>query len=92
MTATLPRHHVDTDEGTQARRSVVVARWHELRRIGGLIALGLSVVAGIILLWPAMAIIAVLGAAVAVDATLALRSGRTDVAATLVADITFSTR
>lgn len=90
MTATLPRNHVETDERSAARRSVVVARWHELRRIGGLIALGLSLVAGIILVWPAMAIIAVLGAAVALDATIALRTERSDVAATLVADITFT--
>ena len=69
---------------------MVVARWHELRRIAGLIGVGLAVVSGIILAWPAMAVVALLGAGIAVDATLALRSDRSEVSATLVADITFT--
>lgn len=69
---------------------MVVARWHELRRIAGLIGVGLAVVSGIILAWPAMAVVVILGAGIAVDATVALRSDRTDVGATLVADITFT--
>lgn len=55
-----------------------------------MIALGLSVVSAIVLAWPAMIVVSVLGGGIAIDATLALRSGRTDVGATLVADISFT--
>ena len=90
MTATLPRPHVEADEAPDAPHWAVIARWHELRRVAGLIALVLAVVSGIVLSWPAMVIVGVVGAASAVDATLALRSHRTRVTLTLVADITFT--
>lgn len=90
MTATLPRPHVEADEAPDAPHWAVIARWHEVRRVAGLIAVVLAVVSGIFLSWPAMVIVGVVGAASAVDATLALRSHRTRVTPTLVADITFT--
>ncbi|MGI9529287.1 MAG: GAF domain-containing sensor histidine kinase [Acidimicrobiia bacterium] len=90
MTATLPRPHIEADEAPDAPHWAVIARWHELRRVAGLIALVLAVVSGIFLSWPAMVLVAIVGAASAVDATLALRSHRTRVTPTLVADITFT--
>lgn len=90
MTATLPRPHVEAEEAPDAPHWAVIARWHELRRVAGLIAVALAVVSGIVLSWPAMVIVGVVGAASAVDATLALRSHRTRVTPTLVADITFT--
>jgi signal transduction histidine kinase len=90
VTATLPRTHVDTESATRPFEGPVVARWHELRRIGGLVAAGLAAISGIVLLWPAMAVVVALGLGVAVDATLALRSGRTSIVPTLVTDITLT--
>ncbi len=90
MTATLPRPHVEMDSPPQPTRAAVITRWHELRRIAGAITLGLGLISGIVLAWPAMIIVTVLGAGVAVDATLAIRSGRVNVGPTLVADITFT--
>lgn len=71
-------------------RLAVVSRWHELRRVAGLVAVALAVISGIILSWPAMVIVGVLGAAGAVDATIALRTGRTSIGPTLIADISLS--
>ena len=90
MTATLPRPHVEAGETPDAPHWAVIARWHELRRVAGLIAVALAVVSGLLLSWPAMVIVGVVGAASAVDASLALRSHRTRVTPTLIADITFT--
>ena len=90
MTATLPRPHVEAGETPDAPHRAVIARWHELRRVAGLIAVALAVVSGLFLSWPAMVIVGVVGAASAVDASLALRSHRTRVTPTLIADITFT--
>jgi len=90
VTATLPRPHVEADEAPDAPHWAVIARWHELRRVAGLIAVALAIVSGIFLSWPAMIIVGVLGAASAADASLALRSHRSRVTPTLVADITFT--
>jgi signal transduction histidine kinase len=90
VTATLPRPHVEMDTQPQPARAAVLARWHELRRLVGVVTFGLAVVSGIVLLWPAMIIVAALGAGVAIDGTLAMRSQRTSVGPTLVVDITFT--
>jgi len=74
----------------QPTSAAVITRWHDLRRLVGVITFGLAVISGIVLAWPAMVIVAALGAGVAVDATLAIRSGRTAVSPTLIADITFT--
>lgn len=78
------------DMPPQATRAAVITRWHELRRIAGAITFGLGLISGIVLAWPAMIIVSVLGAGIAIDATLAIRSGRLNVGPTLVADITFT--
>ena len=90
MTVTLPRPHVEAEEAPDAPHWAVVARWHELRRVSGLIAVSLAVVAGVVLGWPAMVIVGAVGAASAVDATLALNRHRIRVTPTLIADITFT--
>jgi signal transduction histidine kinase len=90
VTATLPRTHIDTEAPSQPAQVAVVTRWHELRRIAGLVALVLAVVSGVILQWPAMVIVGVLGGGIALDATLALSSQRAGVGPTLVADISFT--
>ena len=90
MTATLPRTGTETDIASEPERDAVVARWHALRRIVGATAAALALFSGIILSWPALAVVAVLGAGIAVDATVALRRGRTGVVPTVVADISFT--
>lgn len=90
MTATLPRTGTDTDSSPPPERDAVVARWHALRRMIGAIAAGLAAFSGVLLMWPVMAVVVLLAGGIALDATLALRSGRTHVVATLVADITFT--
>lgn len=90
MTATLPRTGTETELASQPERDAVVARWHALRRIMGATAAALALFSGIILSWPALAVVAVLGVVVAGDASLAMRSGRSRVIPTLVADISFT--
>lgn len=90
MTATLPRTGTEPDIAPPDERNAVVERWHSLRRIAGAITMALAIFSGIILLWPAMAVVAVLGGGIALDGTLALRSKRAAVGPTLVADITFT--
>ena len=67
MTTTLSRPHVDTEMPDAAPKQAVVRRWHEQRRIGGLTAVALAIVAGVVLAWPAMAVAAVIGAGAAID-------------------------
>lgn len=90
MTATLPRSHLDVSQEPQPARVAVTARWHRLRCLTGLITAALAIVSGLILAWPAMAVVALFGLGIAADATLALRSGRRAVGPTLVADISFT--
>jgi len=68
----------------------VTTRWHELRQLSGMIMALLAAISGIVLVWPAMAVVAILGLGIAADATLALRTGRKSVGPTLVADVTFT--
>jgi len=68
----------------------VTTRWHELRRLDGVTTAALASISGIVLVWPAMAVVAILGVAIAADATLALRTGRRSVGPTLVADVSFT--
>lgn len=90
MTATLSRIGNETEIEPPSERDAVVVRWHALRRVVGAVTTALAVFSGIILLWPAMALVAVLGAGIVIDATLALRSERSPVRPTLIADITFT--
>ena len=90
MTATLPRSHLGAQPKSQPARAAVTLRWHELRRLMGLTTAALAVVSGLVLVWPAMSIVAILALGIAGDATLALRSSRRSVEPTLVADISFT--
>lgn len=90
MTATLPRTATDTESAATPERDAVVARWHALRRVVGAVAAVLAIGGGIILAWPAMAVVAVLALGIAVDATVALRSPRSNILLTLLIDITFA--
>jgi len=61
-----------------------------MRRLTGLIAVVLSVTSGLMLSWPAMAVISVLGLGLVVDSILALRTDRVATGPTLVADISLA--
>ncbi|MCL1597807.1 MAG: GAF domain-containing sensor histidine kinase [Actinomycetia bacterium] len=56
----------------------------------GLITVVLAITGGLMLMWPAMAVISVLGLGLVVDSTLALRTRRVATGPTLVADISFA--
>jgi GAF domain-containing protein len=90
VTATLPRPHLEMDAPLQPAGAAVVTRWQDLRRVAGLVTCGLAAVSGIVLMWPAMVLVVVLGAAMALDATAALRTARRAVTPTLVVDITLT--
>jgi len=68
----------------------VTTRWHELRRLSGMITAALAAISGIVLVWPAMGVVAILGIGIAADATLAQRTGRRSIGPTLVADVSFT--
>ncbi|MEN8040341.1 MAG: GAF domain-containing sensor histidine kinase [Actinomycetota bacterium] len=57
--------------------------------MNGAVAAVLGLVAGVILAWPAMLAVALLGAGFAADATLALRSDRRKATPTIIADVVF---
>jgi signal transduction histidine kinase len=90
VTATLPRAHVESDISPLPEHAAVLARWHGLRRIAGVVTLALAAFSGVILEWPILAVIVALGAGIAVDASIALSSGRSRVGPTLVADISLT--
>ncbi|HSJ72291.1 MAG TPA: GAF domain-containing sensor histidine kinase [Acidimicrobiia bacterium] len=90
MTATLPRAHVESDATPLPEHAAVLTRWHGLRRIAGIVTLSLAAFSAVILEWPVLAIIVALGAGIAVDASIALSSGRSRVGPTLVADISLT--
>jgi signal transduction histidine kinase len=90
VTATLPRAHVESDVSPLPEHAAVLARWHGLRRIAGVVTLALAAFSGVILEWPILAVIVALGAGIAVDASIALSSGRSRVGPTLVADISLT--
>lgn len=83
MAATLSRSHLDNPHVSQSTRAAVTGRWHEMRRLTGLIAVVLSVTSGLVLSWPAMAVISVLGLGLVVDSILALRTERVATGPTL---------
>jgi signal transduction histidine kinase len=74
----------------ESERAVVTRRWHTYRRITGTTAAALGVIAGLVLAWPAMIMIVVIGLAGAADASLALKNQRSNTNATIVADILFT--
>lgn len=90
MTATLPRTHVQMSSEPGPKRAVITHRWHQYRRLMGAVAAVLGLFVGMVLLWPAMFLIAALGAGIAIDATLALRNARSGTIPTMVADILFT--
>jgi len=90
VTATLPRSHLEEQQRSQPARAAVTTRWHELRRLNGMIMASLAAISGIVLVWPAMAAVGFVGLVIAADATLALRTGRTSVGPTLVADVSLT--
>jgi len=90
VTATLPRTHVQMTATMESERAVVTRRWHRYRRITGATAAALGVVAGLVLAWPAMIMIVVIGLAGAADASMALKNQRSNTNATIVADILFT--
>jgi signal transduction histidine kinase len=74
----------------ESERAVVTRRWHTYRRITGATAAVLGVIAGLVLAWPAMIMIVVIGLAGAADASLALKNQRSGTNPTIVADILFT--
>ena len=90
MTATLPRTHVQMTATMESERAVVTRRWHRYRRITGATAAVLGVITGLVLAWPAMIMIVVIGLAGAADASLALKNQRSRTNPTIVADVLFT--
>ncbi len=90
MTATLPRTYVQMNSLPEPRRVAIARRWHKYRRLTGLTAAGLGLLAALILSWPAMLLIAAIGLAGALDASLALKNKRVRSNPTIIADILFT--
>jgi signal transduction histidine kinase len=90
VTATLPRTHLQIPLTPESKRVAVTKRWHRYRRITGLTAAALGLVAGLVLSWPIMVIVAVIGLAGAADATFALKHQRKGSNPTIAADILFT--
>jgi len=90
VATTLSRSHLDLPHESQSTRVAVTGRWHALRQVTGLITVFLAVTSGLILSWPAMAVVAVLGLGIAADAFLASKFKRAAIGPTLVADISFT--
>lgn len=87
MTATLPRTYVRESLAPEPERAAITRRWHTYRRVMGVIGAVVGAAAGILLSWPAMGVVAVLGIALMVDASLALKSERSDTTQTIAIDI-----
>jgi signal transduction histidine kinase len=90
VTATLPRTHVQMTSALEPERAMVTRRWHRYRRITGATAAALGLVAGLVLSWPAMIMIVVIGLAGAADASFALKNQRVRTNPTIAADILFT--
>lgn len=90
MTATLPRQHVGQTSTPGSQRAAIIRRWHSYRRMMGLVAATLGIAAGLLVAWPAMGLVGVLGAALAFDASAALRTQRSRSTRTIMFDILFT--
>ncbi len=77
-------------ETPESKRVAITRRWHRYRRITGLLAVVLAALAGLVLSWPAMVLVAVIGLAGFTDASLAIRNQRQHANPTIAADILFT--
>lgn len=90
MTATLPRSHLQMPPTQESKRAAITRRWHQYRRVTGIVAVVLAAIAGLVLSWPAMILVATIGLAGFWDASLAIRNHRTRANPTIAADILFT--
>lgn len=90
MTATLSRTRVELNSMAEPKRAAITNRWHQYRRVTGATAAVLGLFAAIVLSWPAMLLIAVIGLGGAADASLALKNRRVRSNPTIIADILFT--
>ncbi len=74
----------------ESKRVAITRRWHRYRRLTGIVAAVLAAIAGFILSWPAMGLVAIIGLAGFTDAGLALKNQRTRSNPTIAADILFT--
>jgi signal transduction histidine kinase len=90
VTATLPRSHLQMPTTPESKRVAITRRWHRYRRVAGLVAAVLAAIAGLLLSWPAMVLVAIIGLAGSADATLAMMNQRSRSNPTIAADILFT--
>ena len=90
VTSTLPRTHIQMSSAPAPKRAAITHRWHQYRRLTGVVATILGLFAGLVFAWPAMFLIAILGVGITIDAALALKNARSRTIPTMVADIMFT--
>ena len=74
----------------EPQRVAITHRWHRYRRAMGLSVATVGIAAGILAMWPAMGLVGVLGAVLALDASAALRMQRSRSTRTIILDILFT--
>ncbi len=90
MATTMHRSGSEHDTAPPQNGGVVLTRWHTLRRTSISIGVGVGVVLAVVLASPSIAVATLLLGALAIDAHIAVRTRRTTVAPTLIADITIA--
>ena len=75
---------------SESKRVAITRRWHRYRRLTGVVAAVLAAIAGLLLSWPAMVLVAVIGLAGFADASLAIKNQRSRSNPTIAADILFT--